>query len=48
MKAAFERLRSSGDDGIRLLWLDIGGEEGEMVSESYLTSDKDLFLVYFQ
>ena len=30
MKAPFERLRSSGDDGNRLLWLDIGGDEGEM------------------
>lgn len=31
MKAPFERLRSSGDDGIRTLWVDLGGEEGEMV-----------------
>lgn len=30
MKASFERLRSSGDDGLRLLWLDLGGDEGEM------------------
>ncbi|KAE8743768.1 hypothetical protein FOCC_FOCC009600 [Frankliniella occidentalis] len=30
MKAPFESLRSSGDDGLRLLWLDIGGDEGEM------------------
>lgn len=31
MKAPFERLRSSGDDGIRLFWLDMGGDDGEMV-----------------
>ncbi|XP_034250070.1 beta-1-syntrophin [Thrips palmi] len=29
-KIPFERLRSSGDDGIRLFWMDVGGEEGEM------------------
>lgn len=28
----FERLRTSADDGSRLLWLDFGGDEGEMVS----------------
>lgn len=33
----FERLRMSADDGARLLWLDFGGEEGEMVS--FLLSD---------
>ncbi|XP_018895753.2 beta-1-syntrophin isoform X2 [Bemisia tabaci] len=26
----FERLRTSADDGSRLLWLDFGGDEGEM------------------
>jgi hypothetical protein len=31
-KFPFERLRMSADDGTRLLWLDFGGEEGEMVS----------------
>jgi hypothetical protein len=31
-KLPFERLRMSADDGARLLWLDFGGEEGEMVS----------------
>ena len=31
-KFPFERLRMSADDGARLLWLDFGGEEGEMVS----------------
>ncbi|PNF27845.1 hypothetical protein B7P43_G09201 [Cryptotermes secundus] len=29
-KFPFERLRMSADDGARLLWLDFGGEEGEM------------------
>ncbi|XP_063232854.1 beta-1-syntrophin isoform X2 [Bacillus rossius redtenbacheri] len=29
-KFSFERLRMSADDGARLLWLDFGGEEGEM------------------
>jgi len=31
-KFPFERLRMSADDGARLLWLDFGGDEGEMVS----------------
>ncbi|XP_037284735.1 syntrophin-like 1 [Rhipicephalus microplus] len=26
---SFERLRNSGDDGMRLAWLDFGGEDGE-------------------
>ncbi|XP_008468807.1 beta-1-syntrophin-like [Diaphorina citri] len=26
----FERLRMSSDDGVKLLWLDFGSEEGEM------------------
>ncbi|XP_049860221.1 beta-1-syntrophin isoform X2 [Schistocerca gregaria] len=29
-KYPYERLRSSADDGARLLWLDFGSEEGEM------------------
>lgn len=28
----FDRLRMSSDDGIRMLLLDFGGEEGEIVS----------------
>ena len=28
----FERLRTSADDGARLLWLDFGTEDGEIVS----------------
>lgn len=28
----FDRLRSSADDGNRLLWLDFGGDDGEIVS----------------
>ena len=28
----FGRLRHSADDGIRLLWLDFGSEDGEMVT----------------
>jgi hypothetical protein len=36
-KFPFERLRMSADDGARLLWLDFGGEEGEMVS--FMLSD---------
>ena len=31
-KASFGNLRHSADDGARILWLDIGTEEGEMVS----------------
>ncbi len=31
-KASFGNLRHSADDGVRILWLDIGNEEGEMVS----------------
>lgn len=27
----FEKLRASADDGTRLLWLDFGGEDGEVV-----------------
>lgn len=27
----FDRLKTSADDGNRLLWLDFGGEEGEIV-----------------
>lgn len=27
----FERLKASADDGARLLWLDFGGEDGEVV-----------------
>lgn len=27
----FDRLRSSSDDGKRILWLDFGGEENEVV-----------------
>lgn len=30
----FDRLRMSSDDGIRMLLLDFGGEEGEIVSTS--------------
>ncbi|EFX69204.1 hypothetical protein DAPPUDRAFT_301017 [Daphnia pulex] len=29
-KASFGNLRHSADDGVRILWLDIGNEEGEM------------------
>lgn len=28
----FDKLRGSADDGIRMLWLDFAGEEGEIVS----------------
>lgn len=28
----FERLRMSGDDGVRMMFLDFGGPEGEIVS----------------
>lgn len=28
----FERLKMSSDDGIRMLFLDFGGKEGEIVS----------------
>lgn len=31
-KASFGNLRHSADDGVRTLWLDIGTEDGEMVS----------------
>ena len=34
-KAPFENLRHTADDGIRLLWLDIGSEEGETVKHVY-------------
>lgn len=27
----FEKLRMSADDGMRLVWLDFGGEDGEKV-----------------
>lgn len=29
----FERLRMSADDGVRILYLDFGGNEGEIVSK---------------
>lgn len=29
---SFDRLRNSSDDGKRILWLDFGGEENEVVS----------------
>ncbi|GLH02229.1 hypothetical protein R5R35_006841 [Gryllus longicercus] len=29
-KYPFEKLRTSGDDGVRLLWLDFGSEDGEV------------------
>ena len=33
-KASFGHLRHSADDGVRILWLDIGNEEGEMVHDN--------------
>lgn len=33
-KFPFERLRMSADDGARLLWLDFGGDEGEVVCKA--------------
>lgn len=32
----FDRLRSSSDDGKKILWLDFGGEENEVVRYSIL------------
>lgn len=32
----FEKLRMSSDDGVRMLYLDFGGKEGEIVSTSCL------------
>jgi len=49
-KFPFERLRMSADDGARLLWLDFGGEEGEMVSfycQIYVSRRPKSMTVYF-
>lgn len=32
-RRSFDKLRMSADDGARLLWLDFGGEDGEIVSD---------------
>lgn len=31
-RRSFDKLKMSADDGARLLWLDFGGEDGEIVS----------------
>lgn len=31
----YEKLKMSSDDGVRMLFLDFGGKEGEIVSVSY-------------
>ena len=31
-RRSFDKLKMSADDGSRLLWLDFGGEDGEVVS----------------
>ena len=38
----FEKLRMSADDGSRLLWLDFGGDDSEIVSYSYFSITKSL------
>lgn len=38
----FERLKMSSDDGIRMLLLDFGGEEGEIVSIDCFLSLTDI------
>ncbi len=35
-KISFEDLRHTADDGVRLLWLDIGSEDGEVVCFIYI------------
>lgn len=37
-RRSFDKLRMSADDGARLLWLDFGGEDGEIVSDFCLTN----------
>lgn len=32
-RRSFDKLKMSADDGARLLWLDFGGEDGEIVSD---------------
>lgn len=32
MQAPYEKLKMSSDDGIRMLYLDFGGKDGELVS----------------
>lgn len=39
----YEKLKMSADDGIRNLYLDFGGPEGEMVSYININSSPDLF-----
>lgn len=36
----FEKLKMSSDDGIRMLYLDFGGKEGEIVSVQELCFEK--------
>lgn len=33
-RRSFDKLKMSADDGARLLWLDFGGEDGEIVSDA--------------
>lgn len=34
-RRSFDKLKMSADDGARLLWLDFGGEDGEIVSDIF-------------
>lgn len=43
----YTQLRTSADDGNRLLWLDFGAEDGEKVQQHYVKTFLSLYQLYY-
>ena len=45
IQAPYEKLKMSSDDGIRMLYLDFGGKDGEIVSVLFFTKYDFLYFI---